>query len=300
MGNDTVNAGTLRQLSRRLLRRLGEAALLVVLGGLAGAALVRFSPGYGVDVREFDPRLSEDSLASLRTENGLPRGVLGFYADHVAGILRGDFGSSDSFGQPIRELIAERFPATAGLLAAGLAGAWTLGLGAALLGTWKTSKTLDLVTNFTSSAFLCLPSALLALLFFLWGDSGALALVFVLFPQVFRYTRNLLEEARRSPHVLAARARGVSEARVLLAHVVLPVAGPLLALLGVSVNLAFGAAIPIEVICGRPGIGQLAWEAALSRDLPLLVNVTMTVTLLTVAANAVSDFAQTAMEARAA
>jgi peptide/nickel transport system permease protein len=276
-----------------------EAALLIVLGGLAGAALVRFAPGYDVDVRELDPRLSEDSLASLRDENSLPQGVVSFYADHLAGVLRGDLGSSASFGQPIRELIADRLPATAGLLTAGLGGAWALGLGAALLGTWKTSKTLDLMTTFASSAFLCLPSALLALLFFLWGDSGVLALVFVLFPQVFRYSRNLLEEARNSPHVLAARARGVSEGRVLLAHVVLPAAGPLLALLGVSVNLAFGASIPIEVICGRPGIGQLAWEAALSRDLPLLVNVTMTVTLLTVAANALSDFAQTTTEATA-
>jgi peptide/nickel transport system permease protein len=294
-----VNGGVLSQISNRLVRRLGEAALLIVLGGLASAALVRFAPGYGVDVREFDPRLSEDSLASLRSENSLPQGVVSFYADHLAGVLSGDLGSSDSFGQPIRELIAERLPATAGLLAAGLAGAWALGLGAALLGTWKSSKALDLMTTFASSAFLCLPSALLALLFFLWGDSGVLALVFVLFPQVFRYSRNLLEEARNSPHVLAARARGVSEIRVLFAHVVLPVAGPLLALLGISVNIAFGASIPIEVICGRPGIGQLAWEAALSRDLPLLVNVTMTVTLLTVAANALSDFAQTATEASA-
>lgn len=294
-----MKASALSQLSKGLLRRLGEAALLIVLGGLAGAALVRFSPGYGVDVRELDARLSEDSLASLRDDSSLPQGLVSFYVDHLAGVLRGDLGSSDSFGQPIRELIAERLPATAGLLTAGLAGAWALGLGAALLGTWKSSKALDLVTTFASGAFLCLPSALLALLFFLWGDSGVLALVFVLFPQVFRYSKNLLEEARNSPHVVAARARGVSETRVLFAHVVLPVAGPLLALLGVSVNLAFGASIPIEVICGRPGIGQLAWEAALSRDLPLLVNVTMTVTLLTVAANAVSDFAQTASEATA-
>jgi peptide/nickel transport system permease protein len=294
-----VKAGKLSQFSRRLLKRFGEAALLVAVGGLAGAALVRFSPGYGVDVREFDPRLSEDSLASLRAENSLPQGVVGFYVDHIAGVLRGDLGVSNSFGQPIRELIADRLPATGGLLAAGLAGAWTLGLGIALLGTWKTSRTLEWMATIASSAFLCLPSALLALLFFLWGDNGALALVFVLFPQVFRYARNLLAEAQHSPHVLAARARGVSETRVLFAHIVLPVAGSLLALLGVSVNLAFGASIPIEVICGRPGIGQLAWEAALSRDLPLLVNVTMIVTLLTVAANALSDFAQTALEAGA-
>lgn len=284
------------QLAKRLLRRVCEAALLVTLGGLSGAALVRYSPGYGVDARELDPRLSEESLAALRRENTLQQGLVSFYAGHLAGVLRGDLGSSDSFGQPICELIADRLPATAGLLAAGLAGAWALGLGTALVGAWKNSKAFERLASFAGSAFLCLPSALLALLFFLWGDSGVLALVFALFPQVFRYSRNLLDEARNSSHVVAARARGVSETRVLFAHVVFPVVGPLLALLGVSVNLAFGAAIPIEVICGRPGIGQLAWEAALSRDLPLLVNVTMTVTLLTVAANAISDFARTASE----
>jgi peptide/nickel transport system permease protein len=50
-----------------------------------------------------------------------------------------------------------------------------------------------------------------------------------------------------------------------------------------------GAAIPIEVICDSPGIGQLAWQAALSRDLPLLVNMTLFVTLVTLAANSAAD-----------
>ena len=63
---------------------------------------------------------------------------------------------------------------------------------------------------------------------------------------------------------------------------ILPVAGPqLLALAGVSVSLAFAATIPVEVLCDLPGIGQLAWKAALSRDLVLLVNLTMIVTLIT-------------------
>jgi peptide/nickel transport system permease protein len=76
----------------------------------------------------------------------------------------------------------------------------------------------------------------------------------------------------------------------------LPSAAPaLLALVGVSVSMAFGAAIPIEVVCDSPGIGQLAWQAALGRDLPLLVNITIFVTLLTLTANSISDLAGKAL-----
>jgi peptide/nickel transport system permease protein len=63
----------------------------------------------------------------------------------------------------------------------------------------------------------------------------------------------------------------------------------MLALAGVTVSIAFGAAIPVEVVCDYPGLGQLAWKAALARDLPLLVNLTLIIALVTVAANSFSD-----------
>jgi peptide/nickel transport system permease protein len=65
----------------------------------------------------------------------------------------------------------------------------------------------------------------------------------------------------------------------------------LLALAGVSVSLAFSAAIPIEAVCDIPGVGQLAWQAALGRDLPILVTITLLLALITRAANAAADIA---------
>ena len=65
----------------------------------------------------------------------------------------------------------------------------------------------------------------------------------------------------------------------------------MLALAGVSVSMALGAAIPVEALCGISGIGQLAWQAALGRDLSLLVTVTVLVTVVTLAANTGSDLA---------
>jgi ABC-type dipeptide/oligopeptide/nickel transport system permease component len=62
-------------------------------------------------------------------------------------------------------------------------------------------------------------------------------------------------------------------------------------LAGISVSLAFGASIPIEVICDTPGVGQLAWRAALDRDLPLLVTITVLVALMTLVVNSVADIA---------
>ena len=118
---------------------------------------------------------------------------------------------------------------------------------------------------------------------------GYLAIALIVFPKIYRYSRNLLAKAYALPHITAARARGLGEVRILAWHV-LPVAGPqMIALAGITVSIALGASIPVEALCGLPGIGQLAWQAALSRDLPLLVNLTVLVTLVTLLANSGAD-----------
>ena len=132
-------------------------------------------------------------------------------------------------------------------------------------------------------------SAVLALVSVILNTPGYLAIALIVFPKIYRYSRNLLAKAYAMPHITAARARGLGELRILGWHV-LPVVGPqLIALAGITISLALGAAIPVESLCGLPGIGQLAWQAALSRDLPLLVNLTVLVTLVTLLANSSAD-----------
>ena len=63
-------------------------------------------------------------------------------------------------------------------------------------------------------------------------------------------------------------------------------------------NIAAGAVIPVEVFCDNPGLGQLAWKAALGRDLPLLVNITLAITLVTLIANRGSDMLIAMLRAR--
>jgi peptide/nickel transport system permease protein len=68
---------------------------------------------------------------------------------------------------------------------------------------------------------------------------------------------------------------------------------PLVALGGVSITLAFGASIPIEALADSPGLGQLAWQAALGRDLSVLVTITLLLTAITVVANVLADLTLT-------
>jgi peptide/nickel transport system permease protein len=153
---------------------------------------------------------------------------------------------------------------------------------------------LSLAAGAVSTGLLCVPSAALALaLVFAGGGAGkpliAGAIALVLFPRVFRYARGILRQAARSPHVLAARSRGVPRMRLVLINTLAPSLGSLLALLGVSVSMALGVAIPIEVVTGSAGLGQLAWQAAMQRDLPLLLDVALVVTAVAVGANSLAD-----------
>jgi ABC-type dipeptide/oligopeptide/nickel transport system permease component len=74
----------------------------------------------------------------------------------------------------------------------------------------------------------------------------------------------------------------------------------LIALAGVSISLAIGVSIPVEALCGIAGIGQLAWQAALGRDLPLLVTLTVIVTIVTLSANMLSDIVNESLRPRTA
>jgi peptide/nickel transport system permease protein len=121
------------------------------------------------------------------------------------------------------------------------------------------------------------------------GAKSYLVMVIVLTPRIFRFARNLLAQADTALHVEMARARGVGETRILMSHVLPAISPQLLALAAASASMAIGAAIPIEAICDVPGLGRLAWNAAMARDLPLLINLTMIIAVATSTATAVSE-----------
>lgn len=274
-----------------LLRQARRILLTALVGGLLGATLVRLGPGFGVDEREFNARLNAESLQAIRAERAANNNILLFYGRYLSGLAHGDFGFSMSLNRPVSELLKERLPLTLRSLVFGVVSGILIGLALALASVrWRALGT-DLAANVVSGLCLALPAAVIAL-FFLWmGSGGRWAIALVVFPHVYRYAKNLMMATYQAPHVLAAEAKGLSPARVLFAHVLTPTVPQIAALAGISVSLAFGASIPIEVISDTPGIGQLAWKAALDRDLPLLVNITVLVTLMTLIVNACADLA---------
>ncbi len=261
----------------------------VVLGGLLSATLVRLAPGFDADERELDPRLNAQSVEALRSARQQDHNVLRFYFSYMKRAAHGDLGTSLALGQPVRTLLLDRAPLTLRLLITGLGLAWMLTLTLALSAAWLRLSIYDTLTTVVAGTFLCVPAAVLALLSVLWNVTGSLAIALIVFPHTYRYARNLLVKAYSKPHIITARAKGVGEARILFWHVVPVVTPQLLAVAGVSVSLAVGATIPVEALCGLAGIGQLAWQAALARDLPLLVNITILVTLVTLLANSGTD-----------
>jgi peptide/nickel transport system permease protein len=272
-----------------LAKLAAKVLMVVLLGGLCGATLVRLAPGFGVDEEELDTRLSSQSIQALRAREG-GEALGSFYLHYLARLFRGDLGISQSLQTPVSTLLRERFPETMRSVGFGLALGWSLGLALAITAVLSRAWFVDAFAALLAAVLLCLPAAVMALLFLLARAPAHLILGLVVFPKIYRYTRNLLARSSALPHVLTARAKGVGEARVFLWHI-LPTAAPqLLALAGVSISLAFTAAIPVEALCDLPGIGQLAWKAALGRDMTLLVNLTMIVTLVTLLANSASEW----------
>ena len=272
-----------------LAKLAAKILITVLLGGFLGATLVRFAPGFGIDEEELDARLSAQSIQALRQSRAEDSNVFVFYFHYLNRLLHGDLGISRTLQRPVRQLVAERLPETLKSVAAGMTLGWTAGFLLAVAVVMSRAWYLDLLGSLLVGILLCLPAAVLALFFVLAQAPARLLLGLIIFPKVFRYARNLLGRSSALPHVLTARAKGLGDMRVLIWHI-LPTAAPqLLALLGVTISFAFTAAIPMEALCDMPGIGQLAWKAALGRDVALLVNLTMVVTLVTLMANSASE-----------
>jgi len=278
-----------RGLPRRIARRLVFILAVALISTFITAVLIRLAPGYGVDEQELDSRLNHQSIQSLRESRLRDSNIFSAYVRYLNRLFHGDLGTSQSLKRPITQLLADRLPVTLQSISFGLAGGWMLGFALALPAVLQRNSIYDFASTTVSSFFLCIPSAVLALIFFLVSGWVPIVIALVIFPRVFRYVRNLLLQAYALPHIITAKAKGLGASRILLWHA-LPWAAPqLLALLGVSVSMAIGATIPVEAMGDSPGVGQLAWQAAMARDLPLLLNLTLLVTMVTLLANSLGD-----------
>ena len=232
----------------------------VLLAGLIAAFLVCLAPGLDSSEQQLDMRLSSASQAALR---------------HQQNLLEQRLNVSRTFGRPVTELLAERIPITAKEVGSGLCIGWGAAIALALSTALVQRRSYHLAATGFSGITLCVPPALLALVLFMLRMPAGAAIAAVVFPKAFRHLYELLRDGAAAPHVVAAAARGVGALRLIAFHVVPPALPQVFALVGISVNVALGASIPIEALCDVPGIGHLAWKAALGRDLPVLIQLTL-------------------------
>jgi peptide/nickel transport system permease protein len=215
--------------------------------------------------------------------------LLPFYATYFRKALVGDFGTSSALGKPVAGLITERLPQTIRTCGLGLLAGCGFGFLLAFAVTIFRSAVPRLLTGATAGLMLCIPAAVIALATVYANAPAGLAIAAIIFPKVFKYARNLVGRVYQMPHVVTAVAKGVGPLRLLLWHVIPVCANQLAAVLGIAVTLALSAAIPIEALCGVPGIGQLAWQSAMARDLPVLVTLTALVASITILCNSFAD-----------
>src|SRR5690348_4684633 len=144
-----------------LLKCAMKAIIIVFIGGLMGATLVRFAPGNGVTEEELDSRLNADSLRALRLSHESPRNLMSFYVQYGGKIAHGDLGFSTAMHEPVRQLVAERFPETMRSVGFGVGLGWGVGLSLAILSVGARSGKVDFGISLVATIALCTPAAVL-------------------------------------------------------------------------------------------------------------------------------------------
>lgn len=271
-------------------RRIAALPLMALLIGLAGAVLLRNSPGFGVGEQDMDIRLSRESRAALRAGRDSSLSAYRYYSRYLAGLSKGDLGMSRTYGQPVAALLRERWPVTRESLWFGIAVGIGSGAAFALLGRHRRFALLAPIGAALGGAALAMPVSIIACLLLWAGAPPKLAMALAVFPYVYRYSANLLAESYAFPHIVTAHAKGLSPARILIVHVLVPLAPELVSLAAMAVTISLSAMIPVEVVSDSPGIGQLAFQAALNRDLPLMSGVTTVIAMATLAITGFADF----------
>jgi peptide/nickel transport system permease protein len=272
-----------------VVRRLFRAAATIVLAFFLAGLLLRWSPGWNAAEQDMDPRFSTDTVEIFRKERSERRSLFRFYPEYLRDFAHGNAGNSELFDRPVTTLIAERAGTTARTVCGGVAVAWVLALFIAA-GTARDRTGIAAAgAASASAALLSIPAGLLAVGCLLLDLPPAAAVGCVVFPRVFPHAHEQFRQQLRAPHSVMARAQGIGGFRLFRSYVVPGALPPLAALAGVSVPLAFGASIPIEALADSPGLGQLTWRAALGRDMPLLVSLTLLLTVVSVTSNLLAD-----------
>ncbi len=262
-------------MSLQMTMRIFRVLTLVVLSVLGTTALMYAAPGYFTDAREMDAAHGAEvrtELHDLQQKQGSLTAVL---RSEIHLWSHGDLGRSRQFDTDVRDLLKQRSGRSIRLLASGVIAGWSAALLLAVPLSLRRGVAVNVGTAGMTAILLALPVGVLATLCLL-GNTGGPVLVMALvvaardFKVLYRLIRNLWS----APFIIHARASGLSSPHLFRAHIGPYLSRELLSVVVMSFTLALSALVPIEVIFDIPGLGQLAWLAAMNRDLPVLAAVT--------------------------
>lgn len=289
-----------------LLARL-SAALVVILGICTLVfLLIHLVPGDPVEAMLGESAQSADREA-LRVALGLDRSVSEQYLNYLGRLIRLDLGESFQDRRPIASILGERVPATLELTAAALSLALVLALPLGVLAARHQGTGLDAGAMGLSLVGVSIPNfwlgPLLILIFSLWLGwtpvSGREGMSSLILPAITlgtgmaailaRMVRGSVLEVLGEDYVRTARAKGLSEGRVLWGHALRNAWLPILTMIGMQLGGLLGGAVITETVFAWPGVGSLLVEAIQSRDYPVVQACVLLVSLSYVLVNTLTD-----------
>ena len=288
-------------------RLLVAIPVLIVVASLT-FFLVRLAPGGPFDSEK---AVSPQVLKNLNEVYNLNAPLYEQYFDYMANALTGDFGPSFRYpGRSVSEMILTGLPVTFELAFYAIVFAAFLGLIAGIVAAVKKNTALDYIPMAIAMLGICMPTFLLGPLLVLifglnleimpvsgWdtlpGDKvlPAITLGAAYAAYIARLSRGGMLETLNQDYVRTARAKGLSEFKVVMVHAIRGGLIPVLAFLGPAIAGLIGGSFVVETIFQIPGLGRFYVEAAFNRDYTMILGTTIFFSALIIFFNLLSDIA---------
>jgi peptide/nickel transport system permease protein len=299
---------------RFLAVRLGNALIVV----LCVATIVFFLSRVTGDPLAImlPPNATPEQEAQLRASLGLDLPLWQQFGNYVAGLLRGDLGTSLFFKVPAIEIILEKLPATALLAAGAITFALLVAIPSGIIAALNRGKPADTLTMSAIIVAQCTPAFWLGILLILvfsvtlrvlpasgWGTWAHLVLPSITLGVystaiISRLLRSSLIDALAEDFIRTARAKGLNSRQIVLRHGLRNAAMPVVTVVGLQIGYMLGGAILTETVFSWPGIGQLTIQAISNRDFPLVQAVVLFFSVSFVVINLVVDLLYAALDPR--
>jgi peptide/nickel transport system permease protein len=306
-------------------KRIVWALPTLFIVALAVFVLVRLIPGDPAQLILGDSG-SPEQIAALRVQYGLDKPLPAQFLLWLAHVARGDLGHSITNGQAVLPLILERFQVSAVIVLVAVFMATLLAVPAGLFAAWKQNTPADTVIVAGATFFLSIPSFWLGLLLLLFvglklglvpvvgyvpfSQDWRAALSFLVLPTITlaliemgvltRMARSSAIQTLRLEYVTHARAKGLSERRVLLRHVLPNAFGPTLTLIGLVLGQLLGGIAVLETVFTLPGLGRLLVDAIFERDYPVVQGCLLFTAVIYVVVNLLIDLCYPLLDPRVA